>query len=84
VGNVRKQRFTDVWRESKVLAKLRDRDLLQSNCGSCQYRFICGGCRARALAYFNDALAPDPGCIRNRSPSGPGARQLSSLEGGNS
>ncbi|MEM2904758.1 MAG: radical SAM protein, partial [Candidatus Bathyarchaeia archaeon] len=61
VGNVRKQRFTDVWRESKVLAKLRDRDLLQSNCGSCQYRFICGGCRARALAYFNDALAPDPG-----------------------
>jgi hypothetical protein len=26
---------------------------------------MCGGCRARAYGYFEDYLAPDPGCIYN-------------------
>jgi hypothetical protein len=26
---------------------------------------VCGGCRARAYAYFGDYLGPDPGCKFN-------------------
>ncbi len=44
---------------------LRDRSRLKGFCGRCPYRNICGGCRARAYSYFNDVLAPDPGCIYN-------------------
>jgi MoaA/NifB/PqqE/SkfB family radical SAM enzyme len=43
---------------------LRDRDNLKGRCGHCTYKYICGGCRARAYAYYGDYLAPDPGCIR--------------------
>ncbi|MGZ7118368.1 MAG: radical SAM/SPASM domain-containing protein, partial [Methanobacterium sp.] len=32
----------------------------------CDSRNICGGCRARAYNYFDDILAPDPGCVRNQ------------------
>ena len=65
VGNLRKDSFMNIWHNSGVLASLRDRAQRHGNCGLCEYRFICGGCRARALAYFDDVLAPDPGCIRN-------------------
>ncbi|MGZ8879825.1 MAG: radical SAM/SPASM domain-containing protein, partial [Halobacteriota archaeon] len=34
-------------------------------CGTCEYQNVCGGCRARAYAYFNDIKAPDIGCINN-------------------
>lgn len=66
VGNIRKTSFMDIWHHSEVMQKLRDRGLLKENCGTCQYRYICGGCRARAFGYFKDILAPDPGCIRNK------------------
>jgi len=65
IGNLKKESLTDIWHDSHVLSKLRNRESFQGNCGKCEYRFICGGCRARALAYFGDLLAPDPGCIRN-------------------
>ena len=66
VGNIRKTPFMDIWHQSEVMMKLRDRSLLKENCKTCQYRYICGGCRARALGYFKDISAPDPGCIRNK------------------
>jgi len=66
VGNVREQPFMDIWHTSPVLAELRDRERLAEGCGSCENRYICGGCRARAWAYFGDLTAPDPGCIHNR------------------
>jgi radical SAM protein with 4Fe4S-binding SPASM domain len=64
VGDLRKEPFEEIWVKSKVLQELRDRDLLKGRCGRCPYRFVCGGCRARAYGYFGDYLMPDPGCIR--------------------
>ncbi len=64
VGNVRQLRIRDIWMKSQVLWDLRDRDKLRDPCGSCPYKHVCGGCRARAYAYFQDYLAPDPGCFR--------------------
>lgn len=64
LGNIKKDRLVDIWEKSEVLWKLRDRDSLEG-CSSCQYRYVCGGCRARAYGYYGDVRAPDPGCIHN-------------------
>lgn len=64
LGNIRRDRLRDVWHSSEVLWKLRDRDALEG-CGACGYRYICGGCRARAYGYYGDVQAPDPGCVHN-------------------
>jgi len=61
-GNVRRQSFTDIWQESPVLLALRDPSRLTGRCGSCEYKEICGGCRCRAYAGFDDYLAEDPAC----------------------
>jgi len=66
VGNIREKSFLEIWHNSPVLKKLRDRSLLKGHCAKCENKFICGGCRARAWAYFNDLCAPDPGCINNK------------------
>ncbi|MEM2875361.1 MAG: radical SAM protein [Candidatus Bathyarchaeia archaeon] len=64
VGDLRRQSFQDVWLKSTVMDDLRDREKLKGRCSTCRYKYVCGGCRARAYAYYGDYLAPDPGCIR--------------------
>jgi len=66
VGNAREEKFIDIWRKSRVMQKLRSRDKLWGHCGICSYKRVCGGCRARAWAYFGDLNAPDVGCILNK------------------
>ncbi len=63
VGNVLEDGFANVWKNSEVLNALRDRDAENYAGHTCPFRYICGGCRARAYAYYGDILAPDPGCI---------------------
>ncbi len=65
VGNIREKPFLEIWRTSQVLRDLRDRSRLKGYCGECEYRYVCGGCRARAYGYFGDYDMPDPGCINN-------------------
>jgi len=65
VGNVREDDFEELWDTCPVFWDLRDRDKLKPHCGECEFRFVCGGCRARAYGYFGDYLAPDPGCVNN-------------------
>jgi radical SAM protein with 4Fe4S-binding SPASM domain len=64
VGDLRKNSLKEIWDSSRVLDDLRDRTRLQGRCGHCEYKNFCGGCRARAYAYYKKYLAPDPGCIR--------------------
>lgn len=67
VGNLKKEKFTDVWLNSPLLNALRDRRNLKGACGRCDFKFICGGCRARSAAYHNgDVLSSDPGCIMGK------------------
>ncbi|MEM1742402.1 MAG: radical SAM protein [Nitrososphaerota archaeon] len=66
IGDLRKENFQEIWNNSIVLRKLRNRDLLEKPCGECPYRYVCGGCRARAYGYFGNYLAPDPGCLRGQ------------------
>jgi len=67
VGNLKTERLEDIWFNSPVFKALRDRGNLKGRCGRCEFKFVCGGCRARAFAYHNDYLMSDPGCIRKIS-----------------
>ncbi len=61
-GDLRRQSFAQIWRESGLFAALRGGDL-GGKCGRCEYRGLCGGCRARAFALEGDYLAADPSCV---------------------
>ncbi|MDT8783039.1 MAG: radical SAM protein [Candidatus Bathyarchaeota archaeon] len=64
VGNLKTQKFKDIWLKAPLFNAFRNRANLKGTCGKCEYKFICGGCRARSAAYHNgDALNGDPGCI---------------------
>ncbi len=60
-GSVRENSFGTIWREAPVLESLRN-PVLQGRCGKCEYKELCGGCRARAYAEHGDPLAEDPWC----------------------
>lgn len=61
-GDLRTQSFGDIWRESPLFHRLRSGSL-GGKCGRCEYRRLCGGCRARAYAAEGDVLAADPSCV---------------------
>lgn len=66
LGNVREESLTQIWDESPILRKLRERSLLEGECGQCVYRDKCAGCRGRAYEETGNMLAADPGCwIKN-------------------
>jgi len=61
-GDLKSQRFADVWRSSPLFRRLREGPL-EGKCGACEYRALCGGCRARGFALEGDVLAADPSCV---------------------
>jgi radical SAM protein with 4Fe4S-binding SPASM domain len=61
-GNVRTQRFGEIWAGARVFEQLRDPSALSGKCGICRYEGICGGCRARAHSDNGDYLAEEPFC----------------------
>jgi radical SAM protein with 4Fe4S-binding SPASM domain len=61
MGDIREENLLDIWRKSDIGLKLSDRENYHYTCD--EYRYICGGCRARALAY-GDILGGDPDCIK--------------------
>jgi radical SAM protein len=62
LGNVRQSSLYELYRKSPELLALRDMDSLQGRCGRCQYRWLCGGSRARAWAVTGSLHAEDPAC----------------------
>ncbi len=65
LGNVREENITRMWNNSPILSKLRDRSLLEGECGRCVYRDKCAGCRGRAYEETGNINAADPGCWFN-------------------
>lgn len=62
-GNLRKQNFKEIWFESELLNILRDEAKLVGKCGFCEFKSVCGGCRARAYAATNNYLEEEPECL---------------------
>ncbi len=63
LGNVRERSLATIYRHSPPLAKLRDMDRLKGKCGRCEFRWVCGGSRARAYAATGDCLGEEPSCL---------------------
>ena len=61
LGNVKHDEIVRVYREHPLLRRIRAADF-SGRCGSCPYRELCGGSRARAYASAGDPLAEDPAC----------------------
>jgi putative heme d1 biosynthesis radical SAM protein NirJ2 len=62
LGNVRERPFTEIWQNSPVFERLRAMSYTGA-CGICEYKDICGGCRARAAYYHKgDYMASEPWC----------------------
>ncbi len=51
-----------IWTGSTDLARMRDTEQLKGTCGICEYRVVCGGCRARAFAATGDYMQAEPMC----------------------
>ncbi len=66
LGNIKTDDFETLWKNNSILKNLRNKDCEKGRCGSCHYRYYCGGCRARAYGYFHDYLAEDIGCVYNK------------------
>jgi radical SAM protein with 4Fe4S-binding SPASM domain len=56
LGNIREQNFKEIWFNSPVFKNLRNLNCLKSKCGICEYKTICGGCRARAYGLSSDFI----------------------------
>ena len=63
LGDVRQQSLSSIYRESPQLQRLRDMDQLGGRCNHCQFRWLCGGSRARAYAVTGDLMQSDPSCV---------------------
>jgi len=61
-GDITRDTFGNVWRNSPVFLKLRNFKQLEGKCGRCEYRAVCGGCRARAYEASGNYMAEEPLC----------------------
>jgi radical SAM protein with 4Fe4S-binding SPASM domain len=66
LGNIREEKFSDIWTNTQdpLLLGLRNRrSYLKGKCAQCQFVDICNGnLRVRAEAVYEDVWAPDPAC----------------------
>jgi len=62
-GNVREDSLESIWTQCEYFKDLRDESNYKGKCGYCEYRKVCGGCRARAFETTGDFLAEEPYCI---------------------
>ncbi|MFQ5900612.1 MAG: radical SAM protein [Thermodesulfobacteriota bacterium] len=60
-GNIREDDFINIWENTSVFQDMR-RLAFKGRCGICEFRLICGGCRARAYATTGDYMDEDPWC----------------------
>ena len=61
-GDITLTSFADIWNNSDIFLSLRDFDKLKGKCGRCEYKKVCGGCRARAYEATGDYLGEEPLC----------------------
>lgn len=62
-GNSREEDFSQIWTNSPLFLQLRNLSNIKGKCGACEYKMVCGGCRARAFEVTGDYLGAEPYCI---------------------
>ncbi|HEV2487610.1 MAG TPA: TIGR04053 family radical SAM/SPASM domain-containing protein [Terracidiphilus sp.] len=81
-GSIRRQELAVIYRESPLFQSLRDTSKLEGKCGSCEFKEICGGSRARAYALTGNPNAEEPCCAyipRGYTQSPPSVKRASNL-----
>lgn len=63
LGNVKNDSLAEIWDNSEILINLRNRDFLKGECGKCEHKKTCSGCRGRAFEDTGDYLETDTGCF---------------------
>lgn len=63
LGNIYKDSLSNIL--NHTIAQLLIEQKLKGVCGRCNFKQICGGCRAWALFKTNDFLAADPYCLKD-------------------
>ena len=69
LGNFYEKKLTEIWKNrfnNPQIKRLASRNY-EGTCKNCRDRFICGGCRARALSIKGDLFAQDPYCWKYKS-----------------
>lgn len=61
IGSLCSKSFGELWENSCILKDLRNAKL-KGRCGICEFRSLCGGCRARAYSFSGNYLEEDPWC----------------------
>lgn len=63
VGNLTKTSLADLYNNSDILKRLRDRSRASTGCESCMYSALCaGGLKCLSYAVTGDPFKADPGC----------------------
>jgi heme b synthase len=75
-GDLKQQSLSQVWQTSPLFLQLRDLSNIKGKCGVCEFKKVCGGCRARAYEMNGDYLAEETCCIyQPRAAAGAGKGQ---------
>jgi len=67
IGDLATSPLREIWERHPLLLRLRT-ELPGGKCGACDFRYSCGGCRARALTRHGELLAEDPNCSYVKPP----------------
>jgi len=62
LGDLKKEKFKDIIRKSDEKIPFMNRNNLKGKCKTCDLKYLCGGCRARAFFKFGDYFQEDPMC----------------------
>ncbi|MDR2438680.1 MAG: TIGR04053 family radical SAM/SPASM domain-containing protein [Planctomycetaceae bacterium] len=61
-GRFPENSVVEIYQKHPIFKSLQNPDCYKGNCGYCEYRFVCGGSRARAFALTGNPLESDPDC----------------------
>ncbi len=62
LGNVKKNHIQKIWQASPILNQYRGLKF-EGQCGKCNFKTICGGCRAKAFISSGNNISSDPTCL---------------------
>lgn len=69
VGNIREKPFSELWTgDDPLLVKLRKKaEYVGGQCGQCQHKEVCSGCRIRAREAAGGMWEEDPACYLTKN-----------------
>lgn len=65
LGNIKKDSLVDIYRNNTIMKSIRAREF-SGYCGKCEFKWQCGGSRARTYYSEHDLLASDLACFYSK------------------